>query len=235
MSNSRQIITAVVGSRLHGNARPDSDTDLHSVHVAPTMSFAGLGPVPQPSIRYSPEHTSWEVGHFCRLAIKGELNTLEVLYAEDYQQLDGWFASGLLDLRSDFLSQRIAIKWIGFAQGQWYDVRDAIDKVHNHNGDPADIKKPAFHLIRVIDALGSTWETGILNPRHPHPDRVTGWIDENHLSLTFLAQLQAVIDAGKEFTGTQATPLPPEPETKHINQYLHNVRAHCFFEEGFKG
>ncbi|QAU06637.1 nucleotidyltransferase [Gordonia phage WilliamBoone] len=234
MTNNRQIITAVVGSRLHGNSRPDSDTDLHSIHISPTMAFAGLGPVPQPSIRYSSEHTSWEVGHFCRLALKGELNTLEVLYAEDYQLLDSWYSSGLLDLRADFLSQRIVAKWIGFAQGQWYDVRDAIDKVHNHNGDPEAIKKSAFHLIRVIDTLGSTWETGVLTPHHPHPDKVVEWIEENHLSYTFLAQLQAVIDDAKGRTGTQSTPLPPEPETRNIEQYLRNVRASNFFDGGPK-
>ena len=232
VTNNRQIISAVVGSRLHGNARPDSDTDLHSVHIAPTMSFAGLGTPPPSSVRHSSEHTSWEVGHFCRLALKGEMNTLEVLFAEDYQHKDdSWPATSLLTMRNSFLSRRIAPKWIGFAQGQWYDVRNELDGIHQHGGDPSTVKKPAFHLIRVIDALGIAWETGTFNPRHPHPDKVTEWIEENHLGYTFLAQLQAVIDDAKERVGRIETPLPAEPETKVVEQYLRNVRAHYFFEE----
>ncbi|QBP33326.1 nucleotidyltransferase [Gordonia phage BrutonGaster] len=233
VDSRKKVLTAVVGSHLHGNARPDSDLDLRSVHIEPTLALTGLGPPPPTTktIAGDADHVSWEVGFLCKQALQGEMNSIEILYAEDYpHKAETYEANELFRIRDDFLSQRIRKKWLGFADKQLKLIDRGITRYHNEpDVDPVKrIKKPAFHLIRTIDALGTAWETGGFNPRHPHPENVTQWIDENWKSLMFVATLQTVVSEMSKLT-EGPTPLPEEPRLDRIDQYIRNIRATHFF------
>ncbi|ANA86455.1 nucleotidyltransferase [Gordonia phage OneUp] len=234
VDSRKKILTAVVGSHLHGNARPDSDLDLRSVHIEPTLAMTGLDAPPPTTktIAGDADHVSWEVGFLCKQALNGEMNSLEVLYAEEYEhKVEAYEANELFRIRDDFLSQRIRKKWLGFAFGQAASISRGLERHHLEPEFDAfkGIQKPAFHLIRVIDALGTAWETGGFSPRHPHPDAVTTWIAENWQSYTFTASLQSAINDVTDIVDNRPTPLPEEPRLDRIDQYIRNIRAMHFF------
>ena len=73
-----------MGSHAHGLAIETSDYDYRGVFVAPTRDFFSLGgkPVDTNWIEGEKEDdTSWEIGHFLKLAIHSNPSILEVFVA----------------------------------------------------------------------------------------------------------------------------------------------------------
>ena len=82
--NKIQILKVMVGSRAHNLADKNSDTDYRSVHVNATTDILAIGH------KYRGNHwvegekedqTSYEIGHFLKLAIKCNPTILEVFKA----------------------------------------------------------------------------------------------------------------------------------------------------------
>lgn len=213
------ILTAVVGSKLHGNARPDSDTDLFSIHVDPTFDLVGLNRPPQPTFHVNDgnDHVSWEVGFFISKALGGELNSLEVLWADEYP-VEGRWADWLLDIRTEFLSQRIANRWLGFAKSDLARVREGKDERRT--------KKAAFQICRVADRLGRVWRTGEMSQLTTEEAYwIQEWVDDFWNKDEFVERLELAIDLAAETVNTEPTPLPPEPRTDDIELLLIDIRA----------
>lgn len=83
--NKVSIITkVVVGSRLHGLNRPDSDWDFRGIHISPLKSV--LSPFTKQKntvwIEGSEDNTSYELAEFCKLATKGNATILEVFFSD---------------------------------------------------------------------------------------------------------------------------------------------------------
>ncbi|MEV6241533.1 nucleotidyltransferase domain-containing protein [Lentzea sp. NPDC051838] len=73
------ILEAIIGSHAYGLATEESDVDRRGVFVAPAEAFWRLDK-PETSIEGpEPERLSWEVEHFCRLALKSNPTVLETL------------------------------------------------------------------------------------------------------------------------------------------------------------
>ncbi|MEU0880634.1 nucleotidyltransferase domain-containing protein [Lentzea sp. NPDC005914] len=73
------ILEAVIGSHAYGLATSTSDVDRRGVFVAPTEAFWRLDKPPTSVEGPSPEQLSWEVEHFCKLALKSNPTVLETL------------------------------------------------------------------------------------------------------------------------------------------------------------
>ena len=78
------IIKALVGSRCHGLATPESDYDFRSVFLTPTKELLTIG-APKITTNWSEDKTedstAWELGHFLFLATKCNPTILEVFLA----------------------------------------------------------------------------------------------------------------------------------------------------------
>ncbi len=79
----RTILRVLVGSQAHGLASPESDKDFRSVFVVPTEEMFRLGFKYQGTrmVKEEADETSWEVGHFLRLATQCHPLALETLVA----------------------------------------------------------------------------------------------------------------------------------------------------------
>ena len=87
-----QILKALVGSRAHGLAGPDSDADYRGVFVTPTSDLLRIGQR-QSDTRWvegekaadigtaKVDDTAWELGHFLSLATHCNPTILEVFAA----------------------------------------------------------------------------------------------------------------------------------------------------------
>lgn len=84
-----KILTkVVVGSRLHGLDRPDSDWDYRGIHISPLKDV--LSPFSTLKnttwIEGDEDNTSYELADFCKNATKGNATILEVFFSDQIQE-----------------------------------------------------------------------------------------------------------------------------------------------------
>lgn len=94
---SKTIVKALVGSRAHGLAKPDSDWDWRGVFIAPTRDIllAPLGVQVKDTGWFEGsgdgknkiDDTSYEIGHFLKLAATSNPSILELLASPHYEIL----------------------------------------------------------------------------------------------------------------------------------------------------
>lgn len=82
-SGAEVVMTTLVGSRANGLARPDSDYDYRSVYLLPTEAavrseLVGGPTKPSWTKQEGDDYTAYEVGHFLKLALKGNPAIIEV-------------------------------------------------------------------------------------------------------------------------------------------------------------
>lgn len=77
--NATTIFKCLVGSRAHGLDTPESDNDFRGVFIVPTREIVGLGTSIKTTnwIEGKVDDTSWEIGHFLKLATKCNPTILE--------------------------------------------------------------------------------------------------------------------------------------------------------------
>ncbi len=76
---TQKIVTAVVGSKLHGLDTPTSDIDRVDVVVSPLIEV--LSPFTNQRPKSVANHTSYELSHFIKLLAQGNPTVLEVLWS----------------------------------------------------------------------------------------------------------------------------------------------------------
>lgn len=78
------LTKVVVGSRLHGLNRPDSDWDYRGIHIHPLKDV--LSPFKKLKntdwIEGDEDNTSYELADFCKSATKGNATILEVFFSD---------------------------------------------------------------------------------------------------------------------------------------------------------
>src|SRR5687768_1695702 len=90
-NNQIQILRCIVGSTAHGLANENSDIDYRGVFVVPTSDLLSIGGVTQQTswIEGQVDDTSWEIGHFLKMATKCNPTVLEVFLAPTIRE-DDW-------------------------------------------------------------------------------------------------------------------------------------------------
>ncbi|MEV4435661.1 nucleotidyltransferase domain-containing protein [Streptomyces sp. NPDC049555] len=200
-----------MGSRAFGLATEASDTDRRGVFVPPTPMFWGLTKPPPHVEGPEEERFSWELERFCELALRSNPNALETLHSPLVEHAD---ARGheLLDLRGAFLSRKAHRSFTGYAQAQHRKLRTAAPRW-----------KPAMHMLRLLTSCRDLLRTGtltldvgaererLLSVRRgevPWP-RVDAW------ATRLLEECEEALTA---------SPLPEEPDTARVEDFLIRVR-----------
>lgn len=106
MAKVTEILRCEVGSKAHGLANENSDTDIRGIHIAYTQDFFPIGDDDKPMSSISIPHSidsdsvSYEIGHFLNLATKSNPSILEVFKAVPHKinLKHAMVANNLLDL-----------------------------------------------------------------------------------------------------------------------------------------
>lgn len=217
------ILSVVVGSRAFGLADAASDTDRRGVFVAPTAGFWRLAKPPTHVDGPLPEQFSWEVERFCALALTANPNVLEVLHSPLVER-DTPLGAELRALAPAFLSRRAHRTFARYAAGQLAKAEARRER----EGEPR--WKHVVHLLRLLISGAELVETGALRiDVGPHRERllavrrgevpwpeIRAWRD----------RLADRLDAAAE-----RSPLPEEPDTARVDDWLVSVRRRSLAEE----
>ncbi|GAA2262502.1 nucleotidyltransferase [Streptomyces ruber] len=210
------IYSCVMGSRAFGLATDGSDTDRRGVFLAPTSLYWRFEKPPTHVEGPAEEQFSWELEHFCSLALRANPNILECLHSPLVEHVD---ATGreLLSLRDAFLSRRIHDTFARYALAQ----RKKIDADVRTHGAPR--WKHAMHLLRLLTSCRDALRTGELVID-------VGGDRERLLAVrrgevpwpeaeSWMTRLAAETDEA-----ATRSPLPPEPDRARVEDFLVRTR-----------
>lgn len=145
---SEVVLCAVVGSRLYGYARPDSDLDLKGVHQDPTERVLQLFPGRDSHERITSyggrecDLTTHELAAALRLLVKGNGNIIERI-ASPLQLIDDPVVEELQQVLKASLSRRCHGHYRGYFRG--------MQREHTRSGSA----KPLLASVRL--ALTGVW------------------------------------------------------------------------------
>lgn len=133
--SERTILKALVGSRAHGLANENSDSDYRGVFVVPTSEFLRIGGHTKrtawierdESGAVLNDNVSWEVGHFLYLATKCNPSILECLAAPVFDA-DGWGLELRALLPCVWNPQGVRDAFVGYALSQRQKMLEDKDK-----------------------------------------------------------------------------------------------------------
>ena len=145
-----KILTKVlVGSRLHGLHRPDSDYDYRGIHISPLQDvLSPFKTVKNTSwIEDAVDDTSYELAEFCKSAVHGSATILEVFFSDKIID-DSHIAKEMRENWEKFIDcHRFVMASRGYAHNQWnkfYNFED-IGSVENERTN-----KFAIAFLRVM-------------------------------------------------------------------------------------
>ena len=117
------ILRTLSGSRAQGLDRKGSDTDTRGVCIPPVRFLLGLERFEQHESAGG-DHVTYALDKFTRLALNGNPNILESLFADPRDVLHMTPAGErLVTARKQFLSKRLGPRYLGYAQGQLKRLR----------------------------------------------------------------------------------------------------------------
>lgn len=121
----QSILTVLVGSRAHGLHTDTSDYDWRGVFVVPTMDLLAIDGSPKTTSWIEGkdgekvDDTSWELSHFCKLAMQCNPTILEALLAPPNDEKTTDEGMRLRALFPSFLSKkRVFDAFTGYAKNQ---------------------------------------------------------------------------------------------------------------------
>lgn len=156
----------LAGSRAYGTSRPDSDTDIRGVFIAPAKSFLGLNEPPQ-EFELEGDTKFFELKKFLKLCMAGNPQQLEILHSDSItvpKLTDGYYANVCWTViefmrKQGYLWNRHGIynAYSGYAHGEykWLD--------RNQNGHR--FFKRWGHVFRLMEQGQSVLKDGILDVR----------------------------------------------------------------------
>lgn len=210
----RGVFRVLYGSHAHGTATPTSDTDWRGVYLLPNTDFLGLDtPKTTFEVKESDE-VYWELGHFCRLLLKGNPNIVGMLFAPDdciAEVLPAFLP--LLDNRERFLHKDTVRAYLGWVHRELGDIA----RMHKGNA------KRLSHVPRLLWEIQSVVQWGTLVVRPPDLKRdfivgiKTGAVDYDE-AVAEIGSMLLDIEAQAE----KAT--LPEPPRDWLQRYLLETR-----------
>ncbi len=112
------ILRTLSGSRAHGLAREGSDTDTRGICIPPRRFLLGLSEFEQHESEGG-DHVTYALAKFVHLALQGNPNILESLFAHPEDLLVVTEAGQqLIDAREMFLSKQVGKRFMGYALAQ---------------------------------------------------------------------------------------------------------------------
>jgi predicted nucleotidyltransferase len=218
--NVQLILKAVAGSQGQGLATANSDEDFHGIFSYPTQAFYGLNKPRDSIVRTNPDEAYHELEKYLGLALKCNPTTFEILYMDEYLEVEPEWGQRLIDLAPAFLSGP-AVKgaYAGYANAQMKRLRE-----RNYVGSPK-YDKLLRHAFRLLNQGIQLYTTGTMRTRVDATDReflleVLPTMSQQALESEY-ARILKMLD-------TSTTSLPHKPDRGAVNDYLVQYRiAHA--------
>jgi len=216
------ILMGIFGSHAYGLARSCSDINRQGVFLTPSREFLGaIQPVADSREAHEPNARELDLGKFMRIALDGRPSALEMLYLDDYGHITET-GRQLVGLREHFLSAPAV------ASGYLTNTEWAVKKImkrHAVADSGFDIRNPksARHVLRLLQSGLSLYTDGHL----PLRVRNRGEIFDFGHSVGILGDmdlLQDTLHSYEERFAATRSPLPEEPDTAKLSDWLRNVR-----------
>lgn len=150
------LFARIGGSHSYGLELPSSDLDFNGVYICPTSQVVGMNFVQQTWEHTGdpkPDYSFYEVGHFCRLLIKGNPTVVEMLYTNEnvWQDINNMYWHDLRTHRKKFLSRTVLKQYLGYINAQFQRFTKN-QSLHTTGGQPNE--KWSYHILRLgMDAL----------------------------------------------------------------------------------
>jgi len=210
------IYAGVVGSRAHGLAGPRSDTDRRGVYAAPAELFWRLEPPPSHVDGPGEDHVSWELAHFCGLALSANPTVLECLWTPLVEYIDDT-GRELIALRSAFLSRRVAATYGGYARTQLGKLEATRARTGSVNG------KQAMHLLRLLRCGLQVVRTGeVLVDVGEYREELLA-VRRGEVPIDEVRRIAAGL-AAELVRAERSSPVPLEPDRLAVEDFLIRTR-----------
>lgn len=218
------ILEGVTGSTAYGLATENSDVDIKGVYLLETSKVLEIGFNLEKTTKdhTEPDWVYHEVGKFMKLVMSGNPTVSELLYLEEYTQLDG-IGQSLIDNRSAFLSTKAVMNaYRGYAKSQALRLNNRTQQ--GLDGYDSALKnrfaKHTRHCFRLLLQARELLETGTLHVKVTPEQREwlfnMGEQDVDTVVTTFMKM-------DKEFDNIKSV-LPDKPDIKTLNEILYQIR-----------
>lgn len=219
MKPNNIVLECVVGSHLYNLDTPESDEDIKGVYVMPTTdlisSLNGFAKIDKVYDHKDPDWAYYEVQKFMKLVAKGNPTLLELLYANEYTQLNH-IGKLLIKFRYSFLSEKaVRNSYLGYATQQFSRrYRNASDITEYRNG------KHCRHIWRLLKQYEQLATTGTLSPRLTDEERAEcfAFQEKNY------EEVYEWFRAERERLEKLPSVLPPEPGWAMLDKMLYEIR-----------
>jgi hypothetical protein len=125
LADKHLVFRVLSGSRAYGFSTPESDYDYRSVYVPPEEYYLGMKAFDLLDDQTENDEAYYSLRKFAHLAAANNPNVLEILFVDpsDIVYQHPAFQS-LLDIRQNFLSQKCAKTYVGYASAQLHRIRN---------------------------------------------------------------------------------------------------------------
>jgi len=216
------LLMGILGSHAYGLARSCSDINRQGVFLTPSRELLGaIQPVADSRESHEPNARELDLGKFMRIALDGRPSALEMLYLEDHVRITET-GRQLVGLREHFLSAPAVAS--GYLTNTEREVKKIV-KRHHVADSGFDIRNPksARHVLRLLQSGLSLYTDGHL----PLRVRNRGEIFDFGHSVGILGDmdlLQDTLHSYEDRFAATRSPLPEEPDTAKLSDWLRNVR-----------
>lgn len=230
---NRPHFLTLSGSRLYGTNREDSDYDFRGVFLESESELLGLHGADTYE-RKEPDTVIYPLRSFIRLALQGNPNILEILFADKtYWQTDylaHQFMYPFQTMRREFLSQRCRKTYGGYAYSQLKKIEQGGSPSKNTRQHLIERfgydTKYAAHTARLIYQGLDILLLGDFNPslKGIVLEEVLGILAGNWKKEVFLAWAKHHIHI-LETTGSDLPEHPDERRIEHVLIECYSIRG----------
>lgn len=153
------IFARIGGSHCYNLALPTSDVDFSGVYFNRTKDVVGIDNIKETweqTKGYKPDYAFHEIGHLCRLILKGNPNIIESLFVNRYfwQDNSNGYWNSLRFNREKMLSRQVIKSYLGYMNGQLERLRRGEGGRGFHTAGGKQTEKWAYHILRLgMDCL----------------------------------------------------------------------------------
>jgi uncharacterized protein len=231
MKPTNIILEGVTGSVAYGLNTKNSDVDIKGVYLLPTSEVLSLRFNAQRTTKdhVDPDWVYHELGKFMRLVIQGNPTVTELLFLNEYTQIDR-IGQLLIDNRHLFLSTKAVMDaYRGYAKSQALRLNNRTEQ--GLDGYASSLKdrfaKHTRHCFRLLLQARQLLETGTLQVKVSPEERE--WLfSMGEQSVEEVVDRFLAMDSSFE---NVKSVLPDEPNWKKLDELLLQIRSENLMEE----
>lgn len=212
----RVVFEVLSGSHAYGTAGPSSDGDWRGVYLLPDDAFLGLDRAQTTWEDRPNDQVFWELGHFCRLLLKGNPNLVSMLFTPPRLTVESTpVIAGLLPIRRLFVSQSMRSAYMGWIH------KELVEIARLHKGSA----KRLSHVPRLMYEYETALRTGTLEVvLEPMVLRIVRAIKFGELAYETAVALVGEMLLDLEEVDARLGPGLPDPPTAETLEFLLDAR-----------